>query len=62
MFSVGLLVGKGPFQDWAMSGMPKVTPLIWFDKEQKDSNLWVHGSENMADAERLSIRALGVWL
>ena len=39
----------------------KVTPLIWL-KSRKDSNLWVQGPENTADAEGPLIRALGVRL
>ena len=31
-------------------------------KSRKDSNLWVQGSENMVDAEKPPIQALGVQL
>ena len=37
-------------------------PPYGLTKNRKDSNLWVQGPENTADAEGPPIQALGVWL
>ena len=44
------------------SSLSKVTPSYGSTKSRKDSNLWVHGLENTAEAKGPPIRALGVWL
>ena len=60
--SLGLILKNLLSQFLRSSSLSKVMSFIWFDKERKNSNPWVQGPENTADAEGPPIRALGVQL
>ena len=60
--SLGLVSKNLLSQLLRFSSLSKVTHLIGLTKSRKDSNPWVQGQENTADAEKPPVRALGMQL